>query len=107
MNPNRFTPRQQVIFFYLALVRRGKEAGLPRQSSQTPYEYARSLELGLVEQTDALMDMTERFLDARYSPHEVTPEQVSRAKQAWEQVRKALMAIRKRSGGGKLGVTGK
>ena len=84
MNPYRFTPRQQVIFFYLALIRRGKEAGLPRHPSQTPYEYARFIGPDLIEQTEAVSDMTEGFLNARYSPHEATPEQANRVKQAWD-----------------------
>ncbi len=43
INPRRLSPRQKVIFYYLAMVRRAREAGLPRQDDQTPYEYARSL----------------------------------------------------------------
>jgi len=107
MNPYRFTPRQQVIFFYLALVRRGKEAGLPRHPSQTPYEYARFIEPGLIEQTEAVTDMTEEFLDARYSHHEVTSEQASRVKRAWDRLRKVLISKRRRSEGREPGVTGK
>ena len=107
MNPYRFTPREQVIFFYLALIRRGKEAGLPRHPSQTPYEYARFIGPDLVEQTEAVSDMTEGFLNARYSTHEATPEQTSRVKQAWAQVRKALISKRRGSEGKEPGVTGK
>jgi hypothetical protein len=107
LNPYRFTPRQQVIFFYLALIRRGKEAGLPRHPSQTPYEYARFIEPGLIEQTEAVTDMTEGFLDARYSHHEVTPEQANRAKQAWDRVRKVLISKRRGSVSREPGVTGK
>jgi hypothetical protein len=90
LNPHRLTPRQRVIFFYLALIRRGNEAGYPRQPSQTPYEYAHFIEPGLPEQADALSDMTEAFLEARYSRHEVTTEQVSRMKRAWDRVRSVL-----------------
>jgi hypothetical protein len=97
MNPYRLTPRQRMIFFYLALIRRGKEAGLPRHPSQTPYEYARFVEPDLSEQTEAVTDMTEGFLNARYSHHEVTPEQANRMKQAWDRVRKVLISKRRGS----------
>ncbi|HEX9618249.1 MAG TPA: hypothetical protein VGA03_12625, partial [Anaerolineales bacterium] len=43
VNLKRLTPRQRVIFFYLALVRRGGERGLARRSEQTPYEYQETL----------------------------------------------------------------
>jgi hypothetical protein len=104
MNPYRFTLRQQVIFYYLALIRRGKEAGLPRHPSQTPYEYAQFIGPNLIEQTEAVSDMTEGFLNARYSLHEATPEQASRVKQAWVQVRKVLIAKRRGSEGREPGV---
>jgi len=102
LNPYRSTPRQQVIFFYLTLIRRGQDAGLPRQPSQTPYEYARHIEPGLSEQMDALTDMTEGFLCARYSSHEVTKEQASQVKRAWDRLRKVLISIRRRTGGKEL-----
>ena len=99
MNPYRLTPRQQVIFFYLALVRRGHEAGLPRHPSQTPYEYARFIEPDITKQMDSVTELTEGFLNARYSRHEVTPEQASRIKQAWARVRKELFSKHRRSRG--------
>jgi hypothetical protein len=40
----KLSPRQQVQFYYLAMLRRGSEHGHARQPTQTPYEYARALE---------------------------------------------------------------
>lgn len=96
VNPYRLTPRQQVIFFYLTLIRRGAEAGYPRQKSQTPSEYTWMLGKGLPEQKNDLHEMAESFINARYSQHEITKEQVSRIKHAWERVRGVLYIIRKR-----------
>ena len=90
VNPRRMNPRQQVMFFYLALVRRSQDAGLPREPSQTPYEYARRLDRNLPEVTESVDAMTEAFMEARYSRHEIPPSQVSRVRQWWEQVRKLL-----------------
>ena len=71
VNPRRLTPRQKVIFYYLALVRRAREAGLPRQENQTPYEYARSLAASLAENQAGVDSMTEAFIEARYSRHDI------------------------------------
>jgi hypothetical protein len=90
INPSRLAPRQRVIFFYLALLRRGEEAGYPRQPSQTPYAYARILDPDFKEQANEVSDMTETFIEARYSRHEVTSDQAGRVKQAWEQLRGTL-----------------
>jgi hypothetical protein len=90
----RMTPRQRVIFFYLALVRRGAESGLPRRPDQTPIEYAHSLEEGLQGAENELEAMTDSFLEARYSLHEVTPEKASTVRQLWDQVKRRLRRIR-------------
>lgn len=99
LNPNRLSPRQRVLFFYLTFVRRSAEAGLPRQPEQTPLEYEQMLsqhfrqsELpGEVEpEQSALDDLTAAFLEARYSRHPIHPEQASRVKAAWAQIRQAL-----------------
>jgi hypothetical protein len=44
----KLPPREKVIFFYLAFLRRSKESGFPRRPSETPYEYAASLESHLM-----------------------------------------------------------
>ena len=102
LNPFRFTslrrlsPRQRVFFFYLALIRRSGETGLPRQPWQTPYEYAQSLKPNLEESTPDLEAMTDTFLEARYSQHEISPDQVGIVHRAWEHLRKALQRLRKK-----------
>ena len=47
-------PRRQIYFYYLAMIRRGGEQGIPRQPSQTPSEYAAHLEKEL---PDAVQDI--------------------------------------------------
>ncbi len=39
----RLSPRQRVLFYYLALLRRSGEQGHPRRADQTPYEYMSEL----------------------------------------------------------------
>ncbi len=45
----RLSPRQQVYFYYLALIRRGAENGITRAPAQTPYEYFRLLQKQVAE----------------------------------------------------------
>jgi hypothetical protein len=103
----RLTPRQRVVFYYLALVRRGGESGVPRKPAQTPYEYAEQLSIVLPEsqataeaRPDAagplgteksdLENITERFLEARYSLHEVTPQQAGMVQESWQRLKRLL-----------------
>lgn len=90
----RMTPRQRVIFFYLALVRRGAESGLRRTPDQTPIEYAQSLEKELQGAENELVAMTDSFNEARYSLHDVTPEKASTVRQLWDQIKRRLRRIR-------------
>jgi hypothetical protein len=94
VNPNRLDPRRQIQFFYLAMIRRGAEIGLKRQASQTPYEYSQTLRANLPviedEKTSAHQDiegLTDRFLEARYSMHEITTQEASHARRYWERIR--------------------
>jgi hypothetical protein len=107
-NPRRLSPRQQLLFYYLALVQRGGEKGLPRGASQTPQEYserlikyitAESLRMtgkeegkinrmipGSPEQSEILEEitrLTEGFEEARYSRHEIVKDQASLMRQYW------------------------
>jgi hypothetical protein len=95
VNPRRLTPRQKVLFYYLALVRRAREAGLPRQDYQTPYEYARTLTSSLKAEKDDLDSMTESFIEARYSRHDIPAKTARRAESIWETIRRVLKNVRR------------
>jgi len=95
LSTRRLDPRQKITFFYLALIRRGGEKGLPRRPSQTPYEYASTLERALPEVEEDIDTLTQAFIEARYSPRPVETEQVNLVKNTWERLRKAF---RKRLG---------
>lgn len=90
------TPRQKVLFFYLAFLRRGEESGLPRQPAQTPYEYARRLENDLPEVDKELDTITDMFVEARYSQHPITPESARTVRRYWRSVLQALRERRQR-----------
>lgn len=95
INLHRLSEREQVMFYYRALLRRGGEQGKPRQPAETPLEYSETLSALPALQEDlsaraGVSSLTERFVDARYSQHEITPVQVSLARQHWQRVRAAL-----------------
>jgi len=95
INLGKLNPRQRVFFFFLAMIRRGGEKGIPRRSAQTPYEYAATLEDTLPEVDEEVASITEAFVEARYSRQDVDDSQAGRVKRYWERIRGALRSFRK------------
>ena len=90
INPRKLSPRQQVQFYYLAMLRRSGEKGHPRQPTQTPYEYARALESQLPDIDQDVDGITAEFIEARYSRHDIPPEHVGLVRRYWERIKQAL-----------------
>jgi hypothetical protein len=86
----RLSPRQKVLFYYLAMVRRSTERGLPRKPYQTPNEYAQTLEQYLPAVDDEVNSITGYFNEARYSRHPITTQHAGQAQQFWGRIRNAL-----------------
>ena len=85
-------PRRQIYFFYLAMVRRGGEQGLRREPSQTPSEYAVTLEKALPSAREDIDSITEAFMEARYSRQEVDSRKADVVKATWGRIRRALQS---------------
>jgi hypothetical protein len=83
-------PRRQIYFFYLAMIRRGGEQGVTRKPSQTPSEYAATLEKALPSAEQDIESITEAFVEARYSRQDVDPGTVNRVKATWGRIRAAM-----------------
>jgi Domain of unknown function (DUF4129) len=83
-------PRRRIYFFYLAMVRRGGEQGLGRKLSQTPSEYAETLEKDLPSAGEDIDSITKAFVEARYSRHEINSQAADTVKTIWGRVRQAL-----------------
>ena len=96
INLRRLSSRQKVLFYYLAMLRRAGELGLPRQPYQTPNEYRGTLSSSLADVDQDLASMTAAFMEARYSRHEVTQEQAGLVKRWWDRIRRSLRSLRKR-----------
>jgi predicted membrane channel-forming protein YqfA (hemolysin III family) len=87
---NDLSPREQIRFFYLALVRRAGEQGVNRKESETPLEYAADLSQAWPEEEENVSTLTRAFMDARYSPRPVPEEEAGLARTVWKQVRRRL-----------------
>ena len=83
-------PRQRVLFFYLAMIRRGGEQGLTRHPSQTPSEYAVRLEEIVPCAGDDIDSLTEAFVQARYSRQEIDSRRAHSVQATWARIRRAL-----------------
>ena len=86
----RLSPREKIIFYYQALLRRADEAALPRSGWQTPLEYETYLRNQVPEAAQEVASMTETFVEARYSQHVVSEDKIQKVRQAWEYVRMTL-----------------
>jgi hypothetical protein len=79
------------------MIRRAREGGVPRRASQTPYEYAEKLQNSYPDVLDEISEMTDAFVEARYSQHKVEDEKVNIVKKYWKHIRKALSSSRNES----------
>jgi hypothetical protein len=83
-------PREQVMRYYANILRRAREQGLGRGRGQTPFEYQATLEAGLSQAQQEIEGLTQAFVEARYSPHEVEAEVVTGVRAYWARIKKAL-----------------
>jgi hypothetical protein len=86
----RLSPRERVQYFYLAMVRRGSERGLGRKPAQTPREYAATLDTAVPDANAEIDSLTDAFIEARYSCHDITPDRARTVQSYWERVKAAL-----------------
>jgi len=90
VRPRSLDPRRQVYFYYLAMVRRSGEQGIPRLPSQTPEEYAGLLEKELPNAGNDIRSITDAFIEARYSKREIDSVKAEYVRSLWEHIRHAL-----------------
>jgi hypothetical protein len=87
---NALSPRDQLRYFYLSTVERAGQRGVPRQKSETPLEFAQDLKENWPDAEVDVEKVTAAFLQARYSPQPIAPEQVNPIKAHWQQLRARL-----------------
>lgn len=104
IRPRDLSNRQQVIFYYMAMLRRGGEHGVARLESQTPFEYAAKLSAVLDDSSTITLttvpdvkadvtSLTDKFQEARYSEHLVSAEEAMQARDNWNHIRRMIQAL--------------
>lgn len=71
---------------YAALVARAAEAGLPRRTAETPYEFLPRLKQTFPEEGPQMDTITEAYVAVHYAEHQAGKEEVSRVREAWKRV---------------------
>jgi hypothetical protein len=83
-------PDRQVRYYYLALLHRAEEAGMPRKGGETPLHYAPRLAEQL-EADDAnraaIADLTDAFIQVRYAGDHVAPDRLARLMKIWRDLK--------------------
>ncbi|HOT90491.1 MAG TPA: DUF4129 domain-containing protein [Anaerolineae bacterium] len=82
--------REQMLYYYLETLDHARAEGFPRHDSQTPYEYQSALDPTLPEAQAELSALTQAFVEARYSNHPITPDDVTRQQVNAQSVHAAL-----------------
>ncbi len=86
----KLSAREQIRYFYLSTVRRAGKRGVERGKNETPLEFAADLKTGWPEVERSVDDLTDAFLEARYSQKAIGDNKLGRIKQTWRLVRKAV-----------------
>ena len=89
------SPRERILYYYHSTLRRASSLGIPRLRDQTPHEYCSVLGPRLPESRPDLAELTEAFLEARYSCHSLDRDNEKQARERWQAVKKALAALRR------------
>lgn len=87
---NALSPEEQIRYFYLSTLKRAKEKGVARETSETPTEFMEDLKSGWPEVQEEIDTLTEAFLQARYSPRHIDKEEVESVKEKWKRAKSRL-----------------
>jgi hypothetical protein len=88
------SPRAQVLYYYLSVLQRAARQGLARRPAQTPDEYRATLSPHLPQVQPEVDELTQAFVEARYSRHPIVADQAHRLRTSWQHIKLALRAIR-------------
>ena len=86
--------RQQITQLYLETLEHARQKGIARQPAQTPDEFAQRLRDVTPEAAPDVTQLTQNFVEVRYSRHEVAEDNVSLVSRYAQRVRQALNAVR-------------
>jgi hypothetical protein len=76
---------------YQAVLWQGRQAGIPRRKSETPYEYRQNLESHLNIPRNEIELLTEAYVTDRYGLVNPTPQKVELLNRIWRSLRHKMM----------------
>jgi hypothetical protein len=91
------SPRERILYYYLSVLRRASQRGIPRRQAETPREYEDTLNPRLPEAQQDLTQLTEAFIEARYSLHTFDRKRDQQTRAYWKRVRTALQVLKRRA----------
>ncbi len=83
-------PRARIIVLYKSLIDYAGSQGIKRKDYQTPYQYKTQLEGSVPEVSGEVADVTEGFVEARYSAHPLDASTADRLAADYSQIKKSL-----------------
>ena len=86
--------RDRVFFHYLHTLDVAKEEGLSRANTQTPYEYNQVLASSLKDAKPQMARLTEIFMEARYSHHDLNNEHADQSETDAQRIQEALRNLK-------------
>ena len=86
--------RQQVAWWYAQAVQQARANGVARKPAQTPHEFAAMLGHVAPEAQPDVRELTQQFVDARYSQHAVQPDHVSAAERCVKRMKRVFVKLR-------------
>ena len=90
VNLRNLPPRERIRYFYLSIVRRAEARGVARRASETPLEFVEDLKEEWPDAEGEINELTDAFLEARYSSSDFTEEDIGPIKRTWRQVRSGI-----------------
>ena len=93
----RLSPRERVRYFYVSVLHRSEREGFGRGAAQTPFEYEQVLLRELPDAADEIHELTQHFIEARYTEHTVDEELEHQAQTVWQRLKKILVSRRRRA----------
>jgi hypothetical protein len=84
---NSLSPRDQIRYYYLSLVRRAGERGISRRRNETPLEYVQELRNKWPEAEEDLRGLTDGFMEARYGRGPIEKKEVNPIKEKWKRLK--------------------
>ena len=84
------SPREQIRAIYLTAVQHAATAGVPRDPTETPSEFAQDLQHEWPDAEEELQRLTAAFLQARYSDEALDASDVPPVKETWRALQREM-----------------